>query len=54
MSKATVCDRCKKILKCSPSAKIEIDFYYHGWQHFELCEECKKKLVEFLGEQKNE
>lgn len=52
MSKATICDRCKKILDCSPSAKIAIDFYYNGWQEFELCEDCKIKLVKFIAENK--
>lgn len=52
MSKARICDRCKKVLDCNPSAKIEVDFGYYGTQHYELCEDCKKILVCWLTERK--
>lgn len=48
MSKAQICDKCNKILKCCPSVKIEIDFGYHGIQKYELCEDCKLKLLKWL------
>jgi hypothetical protein len=51
MSKATICDKCNKILKCSPSVKICIDFHYNGTADYELCEECKQKLIKWLGEE---
>jgi hypothetical protein len=50
MSKATICDKCTKILKCAPSAKIWIDFYYNGTANYELCENCKQKLLKWLEE----
>jgi RNase P subunit RPR2 len=50
MSKATICDKCKRILVCTPSAKIEVDFHYNGLINYELCEECKQKLLEWLNE----
>lgn len=52
MSQARICDRCKKVLDCNPSAKIEVDFGYYGTQHYELCEECKQKLVLWISERK--
>ena len=48
MSKATICDRCRTILKCNPSAKIEIDFGYNGIAHYDLCEKCKFDLINFI------
>jgi RNase P subunit RPR2 len=54
MSQARICDKCKKVLVCNPSAKIEIDFGYYGEQHYELCEDCKKILVRWLTERKND
>ena len=48
MSKATICDKCQKILKCRPSAKIWIDFSYNGEVEYELCEECKQQLHQWL------
>jgi hypothetical protein len=50
MGQATVCDKCNKMLKCAPSVKIWIDFHYNGTADFELCEECKKKLLAWLQE----
>lgn len=50
MSKATICDKCKRILVCNPSAKIEVDFHYNGTMKYELCEECKQKLLKWLEE----
>lgn len=52
MSKARICDRCKKVLVCNPSAKIEVDCGYYGTMEFELCEDCKKVLVRWLIERK--
>lgn len=52
MSKARVCDRCKKVLVCNPSVKIEVDFGYYGTQHYDLCEDCKKILVRWLTERR--
>lgn len=52
MSKATICDRCKKVLECNPSAKIEIDCGYYGTMKYDLCEDCKKVLVRWLIERK--
>ena len=48
MSQARICDKCNKILKCSPSVKIWVDFHYNGAADYELCEECKQKLLEWL------
>lgn len=48
MSKATICDRCGKVLNCSPSAKVEVEFHYQGVQYYELCEECKNYLVRWI------
>lgn len=50
MSKATICDKCNKILKYSPSAKIWIDFHYNGAADYELCEDCKRKLLTWIEE----
>lgn len=52
MSQARICDKCNKILKCSPSVKIWIDFYYNGTADYELCEECKQKLLKWLENDK--
>ena len=52
MSTARICDKCKKILDCSPSVKIWIDFYYNGTADYELCEDCKVKLLKWLQERK--
>ena len=51
MSKATICDKCRKILRCAPSVRIEIDFHYNGTVKYELCEDCKKKLLAWLSEE---
>lgn len=49
MSQARICDKCNKILKCRPSVKILwIDFHYNGTADYELCEECKQKLIKWL------
>lgn len=50
MSKARICDRCKKVLECTPSAKIEVDHGYYGILYYHLCEDCKKILVRWLTE----
>lgn len=50
MSTTRICDKCKKILVCAPSAKIKIDFGYYGTQDYDLCEDCKKILVRWLTE----
>lgn len=52
MSTARICDKCKKILDCCPSVKIWIDFYYNGTADYELCEDCKIKLLKWLEERK--
>ena len=49
MSQARICDKCNRILKCSPSVKIWIDFHYNGTADYELCEECKQKLLTWLN-----
>jgi hypothetical protein len=49
MSNVRICDKCKRILACNPSAKIEVDFYYNGTMKYELCEECKQKLLSWLS-----
>lgn len=49
MSKAIICDKCKRILICNPSVKIEVDFHYNGTVNYELCEECKQKLLKWLN-----
>lgn len=54
MSKARICDRCKKVLDCTPSAEIKVDFGYYGTHHYELCEDCKKILVCWLIEGEND
>ena len=50
MSTTRICDKCKKILVCTPSAKIKVDFGYNGTQDYDLCEDCKKILVRWLTE----
>lgn len=54
MSQTRVCDKCHKVLMYSPSVKIEIDFHYNGTAEYELCEECKLKLIKWLRGEKNE
>ena len=54
MSQARICDKCNKILKCLPSVKIWIDFHYNGSADYELCEECKGKLIKWLGENQHD
>jgi hypothetical protein len=53
MSQARICDKCNKILKCTPSVKIWIDFHYNGTADYELCEECKQKLLKWLDNPDN-
>ena len=53
MSTSRICDKCKKVLICTPSAKIMVDYGYYGTQHYELCEECKKILVHWLTKQES-
>lgn len=48
MSNVKICDRCKKILGCSPSVKIWMDFYSNGTADYELCEECKHTLIAWM------
>lgn len=50
MSNVKICDRCKKILDYSPSVKIWMDFYYNGTADYELCEECKHRLIAWMQE----
>ena len=54
MSQARVCDKCHKVLMCNPSVKIEIDFHYNETAEYELCEECKLKLIKWLRGDNNE
>ena len=54
MSNVKICDKCNKILKCSPSVKIWIDFHYLGTADYELCEECKQKLIKWLTDNKED
>jgi RNase P subunit RPR2 len=49
MSKATICDKCRKILRWVPSVRIAIDFPYNGTAKYELCEDCKEKLLVWLS-----
>lgn len=53
MGKATICDKCKKVLKYAPSVKIWVDFNYNGTADYELCEDCKQKLLKWLDESDN-
>ena len=39
---------------CNPSVKIKIDFHYNGTSEYELCEECKLKLIKWLRGDNNE
>ena len=32
------------------AVKIWIDFHYNGTADYELCEDCKQKLIKWLGE----
>ena len=50
MAKATICDKCGKILKYASDCKIEIYTHPYGNQYYELCEECKDKVVKWLRE----
>lgn len=50
MSQVRVCDKCNKVLKCAPSVKISVDFHYDCIIEYELCEECKFKLVKWMKE----
>lgn len=49
MATVRICDKCKEILHCSPSAKIQVDFHYNGTMNYELCEECKQKLLSWIN-----
>lgn len=48
MSSVTICDKCKKILDYKPSVKIWMDFHYNGAIDYELCEECKHRLIAWM------
>ena len=48
MSRARICDGCNKVLKCDPSAEIKVDFGYNGTAEYELCEDCKVKLLQWM------
>ena len=50
MSLATICDKCRKILRWAPSVRIDVYFYNNGTTKYELCEDCKKKLLAWLDE----
>ena len=49
MATVKICDKCKEILHCSPSVKIQVDFHYNGTMDYELCEGCKQKLLSWLN-----
>lgn len=48
MSKATICDKCGKILEYAPDCKITIYYHPYGDTDYDLCEECAKSLKEWL------
>ena len=52
MGQATVCDKCSKVLRYAPDAKIKIYIHPYGDQHYELCSECTKELLKWLDSEK--
>ena len=52
MATATICDKCRKVLKYAPDTKISI--YVHPWgdMKYELCSECTKELRKWLDSKK--
>lgn len=54
MAKATVCDRCGKVLKYACDCHIKIYVHPYGDQHYELCDACTQILRKWLSEKGRE
>ena len=54
MAKATVCDRCGKVLKYACDCHIKIYIHPYGDQHYELCDSCTQILRKWLNEKYTE
>ena len=55
MAKATVCDRCGKVLKYACDCHIKIYIHPYDNPHYELCSDCTQLLRKWLhkeGEKK--
>jgi primosomal protein N' len=51
MSKATICDVCKKVMKCDPKCTITINVHpYPDTITYDLCDECTELLKKWLRE----
>ena len=46
--RVTKCDRCKRIFEDSVFVRIAVIKGIYNTRNYDLCEECKKELEEFL------
>lgn len=49
MGQARICDKCKRVLKYTPEAKIKIYVHPYGDMPYELCSKCTKELNAWLN-----
>ena len=49
MGQARICDKCKRVLKYAPEAKIKIYVHPYGDMPYELCSKCTNELKTWLN-----
>ncbi len=49
MGQARICDKCKRVLKYAPEAKIKIYVHPYGDMPYELCSKCTEELRAWLN-----
>ena len=47
MSKAVICDRCKRVVNERRVMHIEAEFSF-SLGHYDLCRDCEKKFNDFI------
>lgn len=52
MGQARVCDKCTRVLKYAPDAKIKIYVHPYGDMPYELCSKCTEELKTWLNSEK--
>lgn len=48
MGHARICDKCRRVLECTPDAKIKIYVHHFGDINYELCTRCTAELRTWL------
>lgn len=49
MAQATVCDKCRKVLKYASDCKIILYTHPYGDTEYDLCEECELYIRAWLS-----